>query len=286
MSAPIYSMMDIAPTISRLLDIPVPAGAQGTPIPPLAAAVLPPAKVAVLAPDGLGCFAWGQWRSEMPFLNNLHERHSITLRSVLPSITPVNFAAMVTGTDVPGHGVQSMEDPFGCETIFSVLRQAGKLSAAAGLDDYTGTRLLGRAADICGNAGSGDDADVVDCIEAIAADSAPEFIIAQLGRVDDVFHQFGPSSPEVVPMLRRTDLYLQRLAQTLTERSYTVIFLADHGHHDVPENTAGELKGSHGTARDEDCLVPCTWLTPNEKSSMRWTTESHKYDNCHGPFLI
>jgi hypothetical protein len=45
-----------------------------------------------------------------------------------------------------------------------------------------------------------------------------------------------------------------------------VIFLADHGHHDVPENTAGELKGSHGTARDEDCLVPCTWLTPNEKS--------------------
>jgi hypothetical protein len=153
----------------------------------VAEAILSSAKLAVLAPDGLGCFAWGLWRGEMPFLNDLYEHHSITLRSVLPSITPVNFAAMVTGTDALGHGVQSKEDPFGCETIFDVLRQAGKLSAAVGLNDYTGARLLGRATDISGNAGSGDDVDVVDCIAAIAVDLTPEFIIAQLGRVDDVF---------------------------------------------------------------------------------------------------
>jgi predicted AlkP superfamily pyrophosphatase or phosphodiesterase len=82
-------------------------------------------------------------------------------------------------------------------------------------------------------------------------------MIAQLGRVDDTFHKYGPSSPKVVPMLRETDARLKRLVADLKPLGYAVIILADHGQHD---NAGPGLKGTHGTDVPEDCLVPCTWI--------------------------
>ena len=133
-----YSMMDVAPTVSAVLGLPAPAGAKGAPIPQVAADLAGRGRVAVLAPDALGEYAWSLWGEEMPFLRSLHARRSILLRSVLPSITPVNFAAMVTGTDLEGHGIRSREMNFACETLFDVVRRAGGTSAGIGLDNYTG----------------------------------------------------------------------------------------------------------------------------------------------------
>lgn len=84
--------------------------------------VAAPARVAVLALDAFGLFAWNLWKGEMPYLRSLHARHSMILRSVMPSITPVNFATMVTGTDQAGHGVMARTDPFACETLFETVR--------------------------------------------------------------------------------------------------------------------------------------------------------------------
>jgi len=215
--------------------------------------------VVILALDAFGLFAWNLWKAEMPYLRSLHACHSIILRSVMPSITPVNFATMVTGTDQAGHGIKARTDSFACETLFDTVRRSGKKSAGIGIDDYTGTALLGRHADICGNAGEGSDDTVADKIIEIAGCDAPVFIIAQLGRVDDVFHQYGPSSSEVVPMLRDTDARLLRLVERLGPLGYGVIILADHGQHDAEPGESGSLKGTHGTESPEDCLVPCTW---------------------------
>ena len=256
----IYSMMDVAPTVSAVLAMPAPAQAQGTPIPEVVRDLGGARRMAVLAPDAFGWFAWTLWQAEMPFLKSLHAEHSLILRSVMPSITPVNFSTMVTGTDLEGHGVPTKEDGFQCETLFDVVRRAGGRSAAVGLEGYTGSSLLARHADIDGTTARGSDDLIADRVIEIVGTEAPAFLIAQLGRVDDVFHQFGPSSPDVVPMLRDTDARLQRLCDALKAQDYGVIILADHGQHDIVDDPLTSLKGGHGQDRDQDRLVPCTWL--------------------------
>ena len=259
MATETHSMMDVAPTVSAVLQLPAPAQAKGRPIQAVAKSMAGRSRVAILALDAFGLFAWNLWKAEMPYLRSLHACHSIILRSVMPSITPVNFATMVTGTDQAGHGIKARTDSFACETLFDAVRRTGNKSAGIGIDDYTGTALLGRHADICGNAGEGSDDTVADKIIEIAGCEAPVFLIAQLGRVDDVFHEYGPSSPEVVPMLRDTDARVLRLVERLGPLGYGVIILADHGQHDAEPGETVSLKGTHGTESPEDCLVPCTW---------------------------
>lgn len=255
-----YSMMDVAPTVSAILGLPVPSGAKGSPIPEIVADFKAVERCAVLAPDAFGWFAWSLWQDQMPYLQKLHAESSLILRSVLPSITPVNFSAMVTGTDLEGHGVRTYDHNFQCETLFDVVRAARGQSAAVGFEGYTGSKLLARFADIDGTTERGSDDHIVDTVIRITQADQPQFVIAQLGRVDDVFHQFGPSSPEVVPMLRATDARLRRLAAHLKPLGYGVIILADHGQHDIVDDPSTTLRGGHGSDSDQDCQVPCTWL--------------------------
>lgn len=260
MTPSVYSMTSVAPTVSAVLGIPAPSGAIGKPIEAIVSALSHRDRVAIVAPDALGMFAWNLWKQEMPFLNSLHARHSIVLKSVLPSITPVNFACMVTGTDRDGHGIHSFRHDFACQTIFDVIRETGGTSAGVGFDGYTGSELLGRFADIRGNVPHGSDDAIAERVIAIARERSPQFIIAQLGRVDDVFHEHGPSSPEVAPMLRETDAYIRRIVEKIQPLGYGVIILSDHGQHDVIDPLPEQHKGNHGGESDEDCLVPCTWV--------------------------
>ncbi len=174
--------------------------------------------MAVLAPDAFGLFAWTLWHDEMPFLSSLHAMRSLILRSVMPSITPVNFAAMVTGTDLAGHGVHTRDDSFHCQTLFDVIRRAGGESAAVGFEGYTGSSLLARHADIDGTTEPGSDDLIADKVISLARHESPEFIIAQLGRVDDVFHSMDRLPREVVPMLRDTDARLRRMVSSRASR--------------------------------------------------------------------
>jgi predicted AlkP superfamily pyrophosphatase or phosphodiesterase len=253
-----YSMTCVAPTVSALLGLPPPAQATGSAIPEIVRDGRAE-RVAIVAPDALGEYAWGLWQAEMPFLNSLHARHSLALRSVMPSITPVNFAAMVSGTDRHGHGIGCFNDSFVCETLFDVVRRAGDRSAGIGIKGYTGSQLLARCSDIKGCVEEHADAAVADKVIAIAQADRPRFLIAQLGVVDDVFHAYGPSSPEVVPMLRETDATLQRLAAALTALGYLMLVLSDHGQHGIPNPPPGNKHGGHGSDCDQDCVVPCTW---------------------------
>lgn len=261
MTPNIYSMTCVAPTVCAILDLPVPGGAVGTAaIPEIVAALRPAERVAILATDAFGEFAWGLWHDEMPYLQSLRAQRTLTLRSVLPSITPVNFATMVTGTDLDGHGVHTYNHDFECETLFDVVRAASGQSAGIGIDGYTGSRLLARFADIGGTAlDKSDDAVAAQVIDIVVAHE-PQFLIAQLGIVDNVFHAHGPSSPEVVPMLRDTDTRLKRLVEFLKPYGYAVIILSDHGQHDIPDPEPGGLRGGHGSDSDQDCLVPCVWI--------------------------
>lgn len=250
------SLTQLAPTIAAVLGLPAPARATDPSMPEVVADLQGAERLAVLAPDALGVHPFTLWRHDMPFLDALHQQHSLVLRGVMPTITPVNFATMVTGTDQPGHGIQNFDSDFHCETLFDVIRAHGGQSAGVGQKGYTGSKLLARCADLGGTAESNTDAEVEQLTLGFARDHRPQFIIVQLGSTDDVLHKHGPSSPEVVPVLRDTDAILQRMVGALTALGYAIIITSDHGQHDCLDGPGG----THGLEQDEDALVPCTWV--------------------------
>jgi predicted AlkP superfamily pyrophosphatase or phosphodiesterase len=257
-----YPITAIAPTGSAILGLLAPAAAGAPALQEIVVDLSACARVAALVPDALGEFPFQMWRHEMPFLDSLHRRRSLILRSIMPSITPVNFTAMVTGAAADVHGIQTRDDDIRCESLFDVVRRAGGRSAGIGQNGYTGAELLGRHADICGRGRVTMKDDAVErLIVEIVDRDCPEFLIAQLGTTDDRLHEFGPSSPDVVPIFRETDRRLQRLCAHLLMEGYGIIILADHGQHDVDDpQPPGYLRGMHGSDSDKDCLVPCTWL--------------------------
>jgi len=255
-----YPLTRLAPTLAQLLGIPAPAAAQEPPLAEIITDWQALLRVAVLAPDALGHYPLTLWRHELPYLSSLHETKSLLLRAIMPTITPVNFSCMVTGAEQRVHGIQTFNDSFSCETLFDVIRARGGRSAGVGQKGYTGGELLGRFADLWGRAESNTDAEVESIALSFAREQLPQFLIVQLGSTDDVFHKYGPSSPEVVPVLRETDGRLERMVGELTGLGYGVIVTADHGQHDA--TTESKRGGTHGTEADEDALVPCTWVAP------------------------
>jgi hypothetical protein len=249
-------MTCVAPTVAEALGLRGLAGAKGEPIREMVADLAGAQRLAMVAPDALGEYAFGLWREQMPYLDSLCERRHVTLRSVMPSITPVNFASMVSGTDLEGHGVRAKEMDFQCETLFDLLREVGRTSAGCGQPGYTGSDLLARCSDLGETAPLNDDAAVEAVTLSVAEQHLPDFFIVQLGGTDDHFHKFGPSSEMVLPKLRETDQRLERMAGRLRGLGYALIILSDHGQHETGD--PGH-PGSHGTDCDEDCLVPCTW---------------------------
>ncbi len=252
-----HSMTCVAPTVAAALELRPLRDATGEPIAQILADLQGAERIAILAPDALGQHQLERFANEMPFLWSLcGERHMI-LQSVMPSITPVNFAAMVSGCDLAVHGVASKGLDFQCETLFDILGEAGEQGAGCGRPGYTGSELLGRVAQIDGTAALSDDAAIEEIVLRIAAESQPRFIIAQIGGTDDHFHRFGPTSARMLPKLCETDCRLERMVAELTALGYSLMILSDHGQHDTGNPDKG---GTHGTEMDEDCLVPCTWL--------------------------
>lgn len=252
-----YAMTCVAPTVAAALEIRTPRHAIGEPIPEIVSQIQGSARIAVLAPDALGLHQLTHFSEQMPFLWSLCEANHVVLQSVMPSITPVNFAAMVSGCDLDGHGVASKDLSFQCETLFDVLAEIGEQGAGCGRPGYTGSELLARVAQINGTSALQDDAAIEEVVLRIAAESRPRFIIAQIGGTDDHFHRFGPTSPRMVPKLRETDCRLERMVAELTGLGYSLLILSDHGQHDSGNP---DKAGTHGTEMDEDRLVPCTWL--------------------------
>lgn len=257
MSRAEYSMTCVAPTVAEALAIPAPADATGSPIPEIAADLVGSARVAILVPDALGLSSYEHFADDMPFLRSLCEDRMVVLRSVMPSITPVNFAAMVTGCDLEGHGVRSKDLDFQCETLFDVLPENDRVGAGCGRKGYTGGELLARFANINGMSELADDAGVEEVTLRIAREFRSDFIISQIGGTDDHFHRFGPRGEGARPKVRETDGRLARMCEELGELGYAIIILADHGQHDTGDPAHG---GTHGSDSDEDCLVPGTWL--------------------------
>jgi len=254
-----HSMTCVAPTVAAALSLRQPANSTGEPIDEIVSDLQAAERLAILVPDALGQHQLEYFADAMPFLTSMCERHHVVLEAVMPSVTCVNFATMITGCELDCHGISSKDLDVQCETLFDVLGEARLEGAGCGRPSYTGGQLLARVAQIDGTAALPDDAAVEEAVHRIAHEESPAFIIAQIGGTDDHFHRFGPTSSRMVPKLRETDCRLERMTEDLSAEGYSIMILADHGQHDTGNPERG---GTHGTDSDEDRLVPCTWRSP------------------------
>jgi len=256
----IYSMIDITPTVCSIMKIAEPKASVGTPIEEITQKLSKYKKVCILAMDAFGYHIFLTWKHVMPYIASLHEKSSLVLTSVMPSITPVNFSTMVTGTTLKVHGGSSFKSNLKCETIYDVLAKNNKVGAGVGLKGFTGYELLGSHSQIptLYTASSKEiewDDGFYPVMEQLITKS-PDFIVAQLGTLDTVFHAVGPTSKKVVDMLKKTDEMLSKLIPLLNANGYGVILLADHGQKTKPNGVGG----THGGANWKEKLVPCTYL--------------------------
>jgi Type I phosphodiesterase / nucleotide pyrophosphatase len=253
-----YPMQAVAPTLSAVLALPVPEAAEAPAIGRVVEGIAGVSRVAVLGIDALGLAIHRRWAARMPVLNSLMDHRFVALRAILPSKTPVNFACMVTGANLDRHGVRTRDDAFQCETLFDVIRAAGKTSAGFGRRGYTGNELLGQFADLSAEGRAETDDEVAVILDETVNSVQPDFLIVQFGLTDDAFHSRGPYSPEAGDAAARADDWLAARLATLRAKEYGVLVLADHGQHPV-EREHGTTGGTHGTDSDHDCLVPLAW---------------------------
>jgi len=222
----------------------------------------PQERLAVVVIDAFGASTWDVCRAVTPTFNALADRHILRLRSVMPTVTPVNFATMLTGASPETHEIRVRTEELKLETIFDVLREEGRTSATAARALSSLGILISPFADRPGLAESNLDADV--CAIALKAlKEKVDLLWVQLLDVDDAGHKHGPTSSQGASAAGTADGHLREIASEAYRRGYGVIVLADHGQHTVTKDD-GSRAGSHGTDSDEDVYVPFVWCAPEE----------------------
>lgn len=232
---PELTLMDVYPSVSELLD-------NGE-------------KVLVIYIDGLGwdIFQAALADGDAPCLSALSCRKAA---SMYPTITPVNYAAMVTGAPPAVNGVSARGiHSIACPTIFDYAADLGLASFVSEGD----TQILALpSADMelspdLNGSGTGDD-EIFDC--AMEALEDYPLVFVHFHSVDDAEHQYGPGAPEARQALKDVDSWCGELISAWDGR---VIVTADHGQHENDgsgDAAYADRSGTHGDFAVSDIFVP------------------------------
>jgi predicted AlkP superfamily pyrophosphatase or phosphodiesterase len=255
-----HDMTSVAPTVCMALTVRTPSSAEGSPIVEAAESLNRVDKLAVVVVDAFGVSTWEKVKDDTPFFNKLRGVNGAVIRSVMPSVTPVNFATMLTGASPETHGIRNREQPLGHETIFHVMRETGMISATAARAESSLGILISPHADKPGLAASNLDSEVTE-IACRMINEDVNLLWVQLLDVDDAGHSHGPHSLESREAAAKADANLRRILEAARIHGYSAIVLADHGQH---PSSGGPYKGVHGTDLPEDLYVPFLWTSNNE----------------------
>jgi predicted AlkP superfamily pyrophosphatase or phosphodiesterase len=257
-----YDMRSLAPTVCRVLGVRSPGSADAEPLVEVVDSMGEMKRLAVVVIDAFGVSTWMAARLETPTFNAMANRHLLHIRSVMPTITPVNFATMLTGAGPDVHGIRDRTEELKLETIFDVLRENDDASATAARALSSLGILVSPFADHPGIAESNTD-DEVTALALEALGKGVDLLWVQLLDVDDAGHMHGPMSPLGIAAVKRADRHLREIAVKTQEEDYGVIVLADHGQHTILKEDGSE-GGTHGTYSNEDVFVPLVWGTPQD----------------------
>lgn len=177
----------------------------------------------------------------------------LPLCSVMPSVTPVCFATMYTGSQPEIHGIRKYEKPvLKLDSIFDALIRAGKKPAIVAESKCSMAMIyLEKNMDYY----------IYDTIEEVNAkakelilDDKYDFIAVYNGDYDSMMHKYGPEGEIPLSKLKLNyDAFVEfaTLIKDNWKSHNTLIgFAMDHGCHEID----GEC-GSHGLDMEEDLNI-------------------------------
>ena len=179
-----------------------------------------------------------------------HAPYALPLRTVMPSVTPVCFGTMYTGTQPDVHGIKKYEKPvIKVDSLFDAMLRAGKKCAIVCTDGDSLSRIYNER---------NMDYFYYRSIEEVNAKAAElilsdehDLIVVYNGDYDGTMHRWGPEHPLSLGALRanaRTFAEFAALIETHWQKHNTVLgFAMDHGCHEIDGGC-----GSHGLDMDED----------------------------------
>ncbi|MCX7800823.1 MAG: ectonucleotide pyrophosphatase/phosphodiesterase [Fimbriimonadales bacterium] len=221
-----------------------------------------PRTVLLASIDGLRPDALSPQRT--PNLWSLLNRgcHTLSARSVMPSVTLPCHTSMMRGVDVDRHGIttnlfQPLARPV--PSLFDVA--TGQGVECAMFFNWGPLRDLCEpesAADIVIHASFSqpeDDAFVTEALERYVARRRYGLVFLYLGHTDHTGHQFGWMSDEYLAAASHADACLGRAIRAIADRwgEPNVLALSDHGGHGR----------AHGTDLPEDMTIPFLLAGPD-----------------------
>jgi len=257
-----YDMRSVAPTVCGILGVRSPRFSEAPPLLEAVESIGPIERLAVVVIDAMGVSTWAATSLETPTLNAMANRRLLHIRSMMPTITPVNFATMLTGASPSTHTIRDRTEPLGLETVFDVLREESLTSATAARAKSSLAILISPHADEPGIAESNTD-DEVKKLAMEALERKVDLLWIQLLDVDDAGHGHGPLSSQGAAAVHMADGHLREIAVEARRNGYGLVVLADHGQHTVVRE-GGREEGTHGTPMDEDVYVPFVWANPDD----------------------
>jgi len=259
---PKNDLRTLCPTVCHILGLRVPRTAETLHLQDVTQSMKGTEKLAVVVIDAFGVSIWERAWDKTPCFNTISGLHHINLASVMPSITPVNFASMFTGASPENHKIQDRKQELKLETILDVLRELGGISATAARAKSSLGILISPNADRPGIADSNTDQEVTEIAISHLTDEV-NLLWVQLLDVDETAHRYGPTSKECINACGRADINLKIIARHALERGYNLLSLADHGQHQYIRED-GSMGGTHGTGIDADRIVPLVWANIGE----------------------
>lgn len=201
--------------------------------------------------------------ADCPTLHSLREHGASTMqaRSVMPSITLPCHTSIFHSVPPTRHGITSntfipMARPL--PGLVEIAKAADK--RVAFFYNWEQLRDLARPGHLhyayfrdSSYIQDGDDETVTEATRFIQRER-PDFAFLYIGTVDTTGHDYGWMSDAYLKQLEHVDSLLGGFFDSLPTE-YTAIVHSDHGGHDR----------SHGTASDEDMLIPWMAVGPNIK---------------------
>ncbi len=191
----------------------------------------------------------------------------VPFHAVMPSITPVCFAAMFSGAYPANNGVpeycppvitdELVQPSISCGTLIDILVQAGKkVAVITCADGCIAAMLHSRGADIYTFSGNYDKMVYENACSVLQENRYDVIFIYQLA-FDHIMHAFGPESQQALDALNVITNRFETLAEMAQEvwkgHRIMTVFNSDHGSHLQPDGT-----GNHGKDIPEDMDI--TWF--------------------------
>lgn len=183
----------------------------------------------------------------------LNTQLTLPLQTVMPSVTPVCFATMYTGTQPDIHGIKAYRKPVvKTDSVFDALIRAGKKPCIVSTGEDSMSKIfLERDMDYF-IVETPDEANEK-AIELIKEDKY-DLICVYNGNYDAVMHKVSPEGEEAIEALRHNTAAFAKLADAVREnwQSHTTLigFAPDHGCHEIDGKSGG-----HGLMMPEDMNI-------------------------------